>query len=137
MGREKEGEETRKRTSSLEEDQEGSESNRSGRLGSRKQEVGEMKAGSWRSRSRKQDFPAATHDSLMGTKMKSFWKRSTCLVHVFTRLCFRFWILRRSRRHRVEQWEVEVKKWGEGEGGTHGRLVASGRLRRSRWFSLL
>lgn len=34
-----------------------------------------------------------THDSLMGTKMKSFWKRSTCRVHVFTLLCFLFWIL--------------------------------------------
>lgn len=34
-----------------------------------------------------------THDSLMGTKMKSFWNRSTCRVHVFTRLCFLFWIL--------------------------------------------
>lgn len=42
-----------------------------------------------------------THDSLMGTKMKSFWNRSTCRVHVFTLLCFLFWILP-MENHRIK-----------------------------------
>lgn len=44
---------------------------------------------------------ATTHDSLMGTKMKSFWNRSTCRVHVFTLLCFLFWILP-MENHRIK-----------------------------------
>lgn len=39
-----------------------------------------------------------THDSLIGTKIKSFWNRSTCRVHVFTLLCFLFWILGNQNR---------------------------------------
>lgn len=53
---------------------------------------------------RKQDREKSeptTHDSLMGTKMKSFWNRSTCRVHVFTRLCFLFWILP-TENHRIK-----------------------------------
>lgn len=73
--------------------------------------VGESRGGKFegekgysiRKKSKKQEFSAVTYDSLIGTKMKSFWKRSTCLVHVFTLLCFRFWILRRRRSHTVEQ----------------------------------
>lgn len=82
-----------------------------------------------------------THDSLMGTKMKSFWNRSTCRVHVFTLLCFLFWILTNTKqrlKHSAAGATCERVTWRVGVlCETHGRLVVSRTLRRSRWFSLL
>lgn len=75
--------------------------------------------------------PPPTHASLMGTKIKSFWNRSTCRVHVFTRLCFRLGILG-GRKQRAE-----AGGGAGGGGGTYGRLAASAALLRSLWFSLL
>lgn len=48
--------------------------------------------------------------------MKSFWNRSTCRVHVFTRLCFRLWILG-IQKQQLKRPIVAVEPAGTGDGG--------------------
>lgn len=67
--------------------------------------------------------------------MKSFWNRSTCRVQVFTRLCFRLWILEIQRRQ--SEAPAEAGQDGGTGTGTYGRLAASAAFLRSLWFNLL
>lgn len=72
--------------------------------------------------------------------MKSFWNRSTCRVHVFTLLCFLFWILTNKNqrlKHSAAAANASTCEAASLRGETHGRLVVSRTFRRSLWFSLL
>lgn len=70
--------------------------------------------------------------------MKSFWNRSTCRVHVFTRLCFRLWILGMQKQTpEASPHDGCGTCRDQGDGGTYGRLAASATFLRSLWFSLL
>lgn len=84
-----------------------------------------------------QSAKTPTYDSLMGTKIKSFWNRSTCRVHVFTLLCFFFWILGNQKTSNSGVKTSEASEGVRAESDTHGRLVVSAAFRRSLWFSLL
>lgn len=58
--------------------------------------------------------------------MKSFWNRSTCRVHVFTRLCFLLWILG-IQKQKVEADQTALERIGpDWSGSDQTRLERTG-----------